>query len=325
MSPNSQTRVSYLLFDGFSNMCLACAVEPLRAANNYAEAQLYRHQLVSLDGQPVQSSSGITIQPSQSLSELTDEDILFVVSGYNYKHYCDRKTLGAIRTAARSAKVIGGLDTGAWLLAAAGLLDGYEATIHWQELTLFEEAFSDITLSLDRFVIDRNRITCGGATSALDLMLSQVRQDQGEALALDVMNLFIYESHGQEHMSQRGARFAPFAARAPLVVAALEEMEKNIEEPVATDEIARRVNTSARTLDRAFTKEIGIPPGRYYLYIRLKTARSLIAETSQSMAEIAARTGFSSAATFSRAFTKQFGAPPRDFRRGRLSNAPIRS
>lgn len=306
-------------------MCLACAVEPLRAANNYAEAQLYRHQLVSLDGSPIQSSSGITIQPSQSLGELGQEDLLFVVSGYNYRHFCGQRTLGAIRTAARAAKIVGGLDTGAWLLAEAGLLDGYEATIHWQELNLFEEAFPDLNLSLDRFVVDRNRITCGGATSALDLMLTLIREDQNEALALDVMNLFIYESHGQEDMSQRGARFAPFAARAPLVVAALEEMEKNIEEPVPMEAIAHRINTSPRTLDRAFTKEMGISPGRYYLYIRLKTARSLIAETNQSMAEIAARTGFSSAATFSRAFTKQFGAPPRDFRRGRLSNTPIRA
>lgn len=325
MLPISPIQVSYLLVDGFSNMCLACAVEPLRAANDYAERHLYQHQLVSLDGGPVRSSSGITIQPSQALSEIGRQDILFVVSGYNYRRFCDSETLRQLYRAARQADIVGGLDTGAWLLAAAGLLDGYSATIHWQELNLFEEGFPELNLSLDRFVMDRNRITCGGATSALDLMLTLIRDAQGEALALDVMNLFIYESHGQEDMSQRGARFAPFAARAPMVVAALEEMEKNIEEPLSMGEIAKRIKTSPRTLDRAFTKEMGVGPGRYYQYIRLKTARSLITETNQSMAEIAARTGFSSAATFSRAFTKQFGAPPRNFRRGRLTGIPLRS
>lgn len=323
--PTPPTRVAYLLFDGFSNMCLACGVEPLRAANDHARFQIYQRQLVSLDGGPVQSSSEIMIQPGFSLSDLGPVDFLFVVSGYNYRHFCNRKTLGAIRTAARQAKVIGGLDTGAWLLAEAGLLEGYEATIHWQELRLFEESFPDLAVSLDRFVIDRNRITCGGATSALDLMLKLIRDAQGEALALDVMNLFIYESHGQEDRAQRGARFAPFAARAPLVVAALEEMERNIEEPLSLEEIAAGTGFSQRSLDRAFVREIGVSPGRYYLFIRLKAARNLITETNQSMAEIAARTGFSSAATFSRAFTKQFNAPPRAFRRGRLDQVPIRS
>lgn len=313
--------IGYLLFDGFSNMCLACAVEPVRAANALSGQELTRHRLLSAGDGPVTSSSAITLQPDSSLDAVEKLDILFVIAGYDYRRLCSKDNLAAIRRVARKAKTVAGLDTGSWLLAQAGLLTGYRATIHWQELNLFEEAFPHTEVSAERYVIDRNRYTCGGATTALDLVVKLIRDRFGEALALDVMNLFIYDSNPEAERTQRGARFAPFATRAPLVVAAIEEMERTVEAPVPLAQIAKRVNTSARTLDRVFHRELQTAPGKYYLYIRLRWARNLILETSQSMAEIAARTGFSSAATLSRAFTNQFDLPPRDVRRGRLTEA----
>ncbi len=307
---------AFLLFPGFSTLCLANAVEPLRAANTLADAHLYRRFLLSVDGSAVASSSGIEISVDGKLGDLGRCDALFLVSSYGYTDAASPAFNARLHRAARQARILGGLDTGAWLLAKAGLLNGYRATIHWQEMSRMEEEFPDVYCSMERYVIDRDRITAGGATTVLDLMLRLIRERNGDALALDVMRLFLYDAEHSAAAPQRGPIDAPFATRAPVVAKAVVIMENALEEPLAIPQIAAAVGCSQRHLERQFVAALGVAPHRYYRSLRLAAAKRLLQETAFPLAEIAVRLGFSSPSVFSRAFFRQFGTAPRDARRG---------
>jgi transcriptional regulator GlxA family with amidase domain len=310
----------FLLFDGFSNMVLASAVEPLRAARDYTGQGAFSWRLLSATGGDVTSSSGLNLRCEGNLQDVGGLDALFVVAGYGAREHSSASACQALQMAERRLPIVGALDSGAWILAAAGLLAGRRATIHWQDIDQFAESYLDVDVVNDRFVIDRDRITAGGATTVIDLMLKMIADRGSGALAFDVSNMFVYDArpHAPE---ERGARSLSLASRVPQLVRAVAEMRANVEKPLALDAIATASAMAPRTLARLFQREFGISPGRYYQSIRLDVARSLFAETSQSASEIAARTGFASAATLSRAFSDHFHLRPMDLRRHRLSTA----
>lgn len=315
MSPETPHRILFVLFDGFSNMVLASAVEPLRAAQSLSRVAPFSWQLATLSGDAARSSSGLRISPDTALSASAPYDTLFLVCGYGARQLAQKPILAAIRKAARRARLVGGLDMGPWLLAEAGLLKGHRATLHWQELAAFEERFLDVDVSAERFVIDRQRITAGGASTVMSLMLKLIRDAAGDALAFDVSNLFVYDVEGH-YSRDRGAR-SQALVKTPQLEQAIIEMRRRVEEPAPIAQIAAAVGLSPRSLDRLFHRELGLPPGRYFQMVRLNLARSLTEETDLSVSEIAARSGFASAATLSRAFSTTFGRTMRDLRKGR--------
>ena len=236
----------FLLLPGFSTLCLANSVEPLRAVNEITGRQCYTHRLLSLDGAPVTSSSGIEVKVDAPLDAAGRLDVFFLVSSYRFTEVPRAQLMPGLRRVAREANVVGGMDTGPWLLAAAGLLDGYNATIHWQEQERLQADFPEVQVSPSRYVIDGDRITCGGATTVLDLMLGLLRAQVGEVLALDVMRLFIYDAERPAEGEQQPPVQAPFAARAPIIGAAIAEMEQAIETPRPIAETGAGVRARAR-------------------------------------------------------------------------------
>lgn len=307
----------FLLFNGFSNLVLANAIEPLRAANQLSGRELFHRSLLTASGEPAFSSSQIVIRPDRQLADSGALDILFVIAGYDFRDRCTANALSALSLAAARARIIAGLDTGSWLLAAAGLVDGRQATIHWQELDAFAEAFPNVEVSSDRFVIDGRAISSGGATAVLDLMLRLIRDRCGDALTFDVMNLFIYDIERAYERPYRGARSHRIVELSPKLISAMTLMRQNVETPLPIPEIATKVATSPRSLARVFQREFAVSPGRYYQLVRLKAAQRLVEETTLGVAEIAVRTGFSSAATLSRAFSRHFDTTIRVIRKAR--------
>lgn len=311
---NSLSEIAFLLLPRFSNHCLANALEPLRAANALSGHSLYRWHLLSLDGDTVTSSSGLEIRTSRDLKCIDDADVLFVLSSYDYRRQVTPAVKSLLKRKARRAGIVGGLDTASYVLAVAGLLDGYRATIHWQELEAFEEAFPEVHTVSDRFVIDRNRITAGGATTALDLMLHLIGERHGEALRLDVTGLFIYDSPHPGGDPQRSVSAAPLPGHLPNVADAIALMETNLEEPVAIGELGRRAGCTQRELERRFQRAFGATPLFYYRHLRLAAARRMVLESERRVSDIAVRTGFKSASALTRAFREHFGDTPRRLR-----------
>ena len=136
--------VAILLLPGFSNLCLATTVEPLRAANQLAGERLYRWRLLSLDGRGVRSSSDLEINVADAFTGREQADALFVIAAAHYADQATPHLRAALRRAAPRIRCLGGFDTGSHLIAAAGLLDGRRATIHWEELETFAETFPNI-------------------------------------------------------------------------------------------------------------------------------------------------------------------------------------
>jgi AraC family transcriptional regulator, glycine betaine-responsive activator len=167
-------------------------------------------------------------------------------------------------------------------------------------------------------VVDEPVFTTGGATPALDCMLSLIRARNGYSAALDVASLYIYEEVRTSSDAQPIVSLGRIRQHEPRVAEAIRIMETHIDRPMTIAAIARRVRVSTRTLETLFLGIVDVSPGAYYIGLRLNAARRLVVDTKLSIAEIAERTGFSAIASLSRAFRRQFGAPPSVARRARL-------
>lgn len=293
-------------------MVLASALEPLRDVKIRSLRGNVAWVISTLDGEPVKSSSGIRIAPDEKFDAHRKGRTLVLVSGYQVREQIDGTLKAQLRQAARHTELIVALDTGAWLLASAGLLDGQHATIHWQELDAFEEAFPRVSVSRTRFVRSGQFITCGGASTALDMTLDLIKSLFGSAAAFDASTMFVFDP-AHQYESHSGAT-RQREDRSPKVLSAINAMAENIETPMTTFQLADRVKLSERTLNRTFMREFGITPGRYYKQLRLQRARYLAEETYLTLEQIALRCGFSSATALGRSFTAEFGFPIKSFR-----------
>ena len=314
-SPAGETRsVGILLLPDFSNLTLAALTEPLRVANRAAGRPLYQHRLLTEDGAPVSSSSGLRISSGQSIAGLDRFELLFVVASFNVKRHLKPTLLTWLRQVAARAELVGGMESGAYLLAHAGLLDGHKATTHWEDLEDFATGFPEVEVVNERFVVDGTRVTASGAIPTLDFILNMVRQHHGLRLALDVGGSFIYEQDSAAADPQHVLSLGALRWMEPKLSAAVDLMERHLDEPLSLPEIARRTGLGERGLQRLFRRRLGQTPQSVYLSIRLNAARRLLAQTELPIAEVADACGFGSRITFHRAFRKAFERPPSAFR-----------
>ncbi|WP_299613422.1 GlxA family transcriptional regulator [uncultured Tateyamaria sp.] len=305
---DAMQHVDIVLFDQFSNHCLANFVEPLRAANGFARTAQYQWRFLSLDGAPVVSSSGLQIAPHAALSA-SEGPALMLMPSYGIRELDRPDVVRAIRRAAANAEIVGGFDTGSWLLGRAGLLDGYSATLHWDLLDAFAEAFPDVDTARRRYVVDRDRITCSGAMAAFDLVMYLIASAHGPDVALNVAQLFM----SRDAVPPLG----PIPA-ARTVGRAVSLMQDNIEVPLSIPDIAREVGCTQKTLEQRMRATLGMTPTATYRRQRLHAAMRLVQGTELPVAEIASRCGYENASAMTRAFKSVFGQSPHTMRQDGL-------
>jgi transcriptional regulator GlxA family with amidase domain len=199
--------VGVLLVPGFALMSYTAAIEPLRAANLIAGTELYRWWHASPSGKPVAASNGVAIIPDYGTDRDRAADMVFVCAGGNPATFEDKAAFAWLRRLARKGVVIGGISGGPYILAKAGLLEGRRATLHWEHLPAFREAFPDVEVVPSLFEIDGNRITCSGGISALDMMVALIERNHGRQLAASVGDWFLHthirEGMGPQRMDLR--------------------------------------------------------------------------------------------------------------------------
>ncbi|WP_211162026.1 GlxA family transcriptional regulator [Aromatoleum petrolei] len=312
---SSVTRVGFLLLNEFTMIAFSSAIEVLRMANHISGKPLYSWSVISANGQQVASSNGLAPAQIGTYEEAGPFDMVFVCGGTNVTRFVDDKVLALLRRIAHDKVILGGLCTGTYALVKAGLLNGYRATIHWENLSALREAHDRIKFVEELFVIDRDRITCTGGIAPIDMMLTVVRERCGKTLVAEISEQFILErvrdSKDRQHI--------PLAARAGCNRKALVEvaalMEANIEEPLSLEELSQLAGLSQRHLQRLFREALQVTPSHYYLELRLRRARELLLQTQMSITNITVACGFQSSCHFSKCYRALFGKPPSSERR----------
>jgi len=308
--PSSVSRVGFLVLDEFTMIAFSSAVEVLRMANYASGQTLYSWSVFTVDGQPVSSSNGLPAAPMMTYDQVGPLDLVFVCGGTNITRFVDDRVVGLLRRIAQDKVCLGGLCTGTYALVKSGLLDGYKATIHWENISGLRESHNRVKFVDELFVIDRDRLTCTGGTAPIDLMLTLVGARCGKTLVAQICDQFILE----RARDSKDRQHIPLAARlgrnhkALAEVAAL--MEANIEEPLSLEELAHLAGLSPRHVQRMFREALGCTPVQYYLDLRLRRARELLLQTGMSITSITVACGFQSPCHFSRAYRALFGQSP---------------
>jgi len=314
-----------LLLDGFALMSYASVIEPYRAANLLAGRQLYRWAHISVDGEPGRASNGATILCDHAIAQgpamALHCDTLFVFAAGDPTRFHDPRTFAWLRAIAARGTVIAGISAGPYILARAGLLDGYRMTIHWEHRPALVEEFPAMEPQPGLYVIDRRRVTCAGGMAGMDLALELIEREQGHALAAQVAEWFIRSEPRAADRPQRSSLRDRYGVANDRVLKVLARMETHVEEPATREELAAVAGVSVRQLERLFAVHLRASVGDTYRGVRLALAEQLLRTTALPITQVALACGYSSASHFSRAYARHYGEAP-SLSRSRAQGAP---
>lgn len=309
-SARAPFRVGVVPVPGFALMSYACTVEPLRAANLLSRKPLYDIQHFA-QGPTSQSSGGAEIRPTHAIGDCPDLDLLLVVAGGNPFSVCDPELLTWLMHMADRVPQIGGVSGGSVILCKAGLMAGRRMTVHWEHSAELSEAYPDVLIERRLYVIDRDRVTCGGGTAPIDLMHALISDHHGSVFARLVSDWFLHTEIRTATAPQRALPSAQIGAAPARVVEAVMAMENHVADPLSLPQLAMMAGITDRHLNRLFQDTFGQSAMGYYRRLRLDVGRRLVTGSSMPIAEIAEATGFSTASHFSNLYARAFDVSPK--------------
>ena len=307
--------IGFLLVPDYPIYALIPAVEALRVANQSTGQRLYDWLIISVDGEPVRAGSGMTITADAGIATAPPLPVVLVCAGNRPTQHISRPLLSWLQRLDRQGVTLGAIDTGVFTLAAAGLLDGARVTLHWEAIPVFREAYPDIEVVEQLYVVDRRRWTCAGGMAALDMMLHLIGQRHGEDLAHVIAEGFLHDRPRRDAEPQRRVPFEKGDLDRERLLAILGHMERHVDAPLSSRALAEATRLSVRQLERLVRRRLGNSPRRYYVKVRLQVARNLLFYSDRPVHEVALACGFSSPQLFARTFRREFGHSPRAFRR----------
>lgn len=307
------TRVAFIVYEGFQILDVTGPAAAFEIAGHFGAS--YSISLVSPSAGSVASSSGIGLL-TEPLEEAAHCDILFIPGADKaWRASADEALLEALRDGARSGRRVASVCSGAFLLAAAGLLAGRRAATHWAAVGELKRRYPDVHVDPDSiFVEDRGIWTSAGVAAGIDLALGMIGRDHGDEVARKVARKMVVYHRRPGTQSQHSEllelitpdeRFAPLLAWA----------RSNLHQPLSVEQLADKAALSVRQFTRAFTRSIGLPPAKAVERLRIEEARALIELGSCSLEEAARRSGFGNPERMRRAFLKTTGEPPQAVRR----------
>ncbi|MCF8512637.1 MAG: GlxA family transcriptional regulator [Rhodobacteraceae bacterium] len=305
--------VAFVLLPKFTMLAFSSAIEPMRMANQLTQRVLFRWSVLSDDGKPVACSNGVSVMVDGSWTETKPEGIVLVVSGVEPEGKASVALGDWLRGLWRRGSMVGGLCTGAYALAQAGILKGRRFTMHWDNTTAFAENFPDLLPSRQVFSIDDRIMTCAGGVAAADLMLKLISDRFGAELGQEVMNMCLLTQRRDEADSQTASLATRLGTRHDKLLQAAAYLEARIEEDLDLDGCAQHLDLSRRQIERLFNRYLGLTPVRYMNDLRLARGRALLAETDMKVTEVAVACGYASTSHFSKSFRKKYGVSPYRF------------
>jgi transcriptional regulator GlxA family with amidase domain len=311
--------VLLVAFDDFQLLDLAGPLEVLRSATQLGATPPYATR-VTAPGRRVRSESGVSLATDVTLrraaTDGTPVDTLVVVGGHGTRAARrDGAFLGDLAAVAERAGRVTSVCTGAWLLAAAGLLDGYASTTHWSSATSLADRYPEVDVQPDRiYVRDRDRWTSAGVTAGVDLFLALVDEDHGPELAHAVAAWLVVFARRPGGQAQFSAQLRAQGARTPSLATLQQWLPDHLDEHLTVDALARRVAMSPRSFARRFTRETGTTPAAFVEELRVERARELLETTDLNVAAIAAAVGLRTSETLYRAFQRRVATTPDRYR-----------
>jgi transcriptional regulator GlxA family with amidase domain len=281
-------------------------------ANTLSDEPLYEVALVSEHGGLVRSSQGFSIE-TESMASRTFDTV--IVIGDNECAPQSAGMLDYLRAASQHSRRVAAVCTGAFILAAAGLLDGRRATTHWHFARAFQRTYPNVKMEEDRIYInDGNIWTSAGMTAGLDLALALVENDLGVEHARTVARKLVVYHRRAGGQSQYSA-LLELDARSDRVQNALAYAKENLSAELSVDELAEAANLSPRQFSRLFREETGQSPAKAVEHLRVEAARVMMESGRHPIEVIARETGFGDRERMRRAFLRAFGQPPQAIQR----------
>jgi transcriptional regulator GlxA family with amidase domain len=265
---------------------------------------------------PLSTDLGVPVMVEHGPTLLSRADLVLVLPGADHTEPPPRPVLSALRAAHRRGATVAAHCLGVFPLAATGLLDGHEATTHWQYADQLAARHPGVTVRPEALYVDQDRIVTGaGAAAGLDMYLHLLRRDHGAGLANAIARLLVVPPHRHGGQRQYVAAPVPADGDAERLAGVLAWVRANLDRPLPVDALAARALMSRRSFIRHFKAATGATPHAWLLAQRLNLAEELLETTALPIEQIAQRVGYRNAAVLREQFSLRRGVAPRDYRR----------
>ncbi|MCO4698104.1 helix-turn-helix domain-containing protein [Streptomyces sp. RO-S4] len=308
--------VAAVLLDGVNPFELGVVCEVFGIDRSDDGLPVYDFAVASADGPAVRASTGFSLQVEHGLERLETADLITVPAGASYvTREFPPELLDVLRRGVdRGARVLS-VCSGVFVLAAAGLLEGRRAAVHWKHAEELGRRHPHLTAEPDVLYVDEDPVfTSAGTAAGIDACLHLVRKEQGPEVANRIARRMVVPPHRDGGQAQYIERPLPEPG-GDSVAEVLTWMERHLDQEVTVEQLAARAHMSPRTFARRFQQETGTTPYRWILGQRVLLAQHLLERTDETVDAIAGRTGFGSAAALRHHFVRAVGTTPQSYRR----------
>ena len=307
----SPHRVTVLAFDGVVLGDLATPVEIFQRARDARGQPCYEVSVCSPDSEVI--TEHLSLKVPWRLSKMRHADTLVIPGIDNLERPIPPQVIRSLKAALKRGVRIASVCTGAFVLAAAGVLDGLRATTHWQAARELARRYPAIEVDPEVLYVDNGQVlTSAGAAAGLDLCLHMVRCDLGSKIAATTARAAVMPLERSGGQAQFITHEDPEEAESmgPL----LQWIEQNLEEPLSLSLVAHHAAMSMRTLSRRFSEQVGQSPAQWIARARIRRAQQLLETTALPIEQVAERAGFRSASVLREHFGTIVGTPPLAYR-----------
>ena len=299
------SRVTLVLTPRYPLLSLAICTEAMRVANRIAGRVAFDWTIASVDGKTAVSSGGMTVPVEEGFKDITRAPVVVLLSAYRPEEACHPDLLAWLRAQDRQGAFIACVDTAAFILAKAGVLGTRKAAIHHEVEPVYDDVLGDRMLPGRKAARDGRIASSAGGMATLDMVLEMIEVLESRDLADRVATVLNYP-----RLPDQTGDPAVTGTVDTRLGRMIDLMHRTIDEPVPVADIAARCGTTEPTALRLFRRRFGRTPGRYYMDVRLDRARSLLRNSTLSVAAISGRVGFASAGSLTRAYGARFGVLP---------------
>jgi len=276
----------------------------------------YDFRLCAVEPQPLRTAAGLLVNTPYGLDDLLDADTILVPAATRASQIDPSPAfLEVLREAHRRGKRIASICGGAYILAAAGLLDGRRATTHWMNAADFAARFPEVRLDPDVLYVDEGDVlTSAGTGAAIDLCLHLVRTDHGSAVTNEIARRMVVPPHREGGQAQFAQPVPRVGRPDPGLAMVLDWARQRLDRQLTVADLAAQARMSPRTFARRFAETMGVSPLRWLVLQRVRVAQELLETTDEPVESIARNVGFGTAANLRLHFSRVTSVSPQTYR-----------